>query len=291
MRYFILFFCIYSLGLYAEEKELELPAFHHVVNIKPSDGRKIDKAFELGENGELVCYTCHGLKDIDKTPIDEVDTKAKDFLNGGPYKPLTGFCYRCHDKKSNRRENIHILLDERGDIKEESCKYCHEDVPERDKPLKIDELKLRLPIEQICFGCHLRTPHFNAVEHQNKPKEDKMLEHLKMMRKKKSVFMPLGKDNKVMCVSCHTPHQKGVININKPAGKQVDNDDLEKGVTYVDHPWSAIYRADKKERLTALNQKYQTDYVLDYQRLDKEVLVRLSAKDGQLCLMCHTFKD
>lgn len=272
-----------------ELKKPELPPFHHVVDVKPSKLRKIDKQLKLGDKGELVCSTCHGLKDIDKTPIEEVDLEAKNFLHDGPYKPLTDFCYRCHDKKANTRENIHILLDEKGEIKKKQCEYCHEEVPDRKKKLALKDLKLRLPMNTICYGCHLKAPHFNAVEHQVKPESKEMLEHLKKMRKKHDIYIPLSDQGEVMCISCHTPHQRGVIDINRPAGKQVKNDDLEKGISYQDHPWAKVFEADKAKRLEQLNQKLKTDYKLSYQRIEKEALLRLPAKNGELCLTCHFF--
>ena len=59
-----------------KEKKPELPLFHHVVGVEPSKNRKIDEKLELGDKGELICSTCHGLEDIDKTPVEDVDTDA-----------------------------------------------------------------------------------------------------------------------------------------------------------------------------------------------------------------------
>lgn len=272
-----------------EDEKPELPPFHHVVDVEPSKHRKIDEKLELGDKGELVCSTCHGLEDIDKTPVEDVDTEAEGFLRGGPYKPLTDFCYRCHNEKSNTRENIHILLDDDGEIKKEQCKYCHEEVPDREKKLELKDLKLRMPMETICYGCHLKSPHFNAVEHQVKPESEDMVKHLKKMREKQDIFIPLSEKGEVMCISCHTPHQRGVIDVNKPAGKQVEIDDLEKGITYKDHPWSEVFIADKTVRMDELNQKLKTDYKVGYQRIENEALLRLPAINGELCLSCHDF--
>ncbi|MCK5889256.1 MAG: hypothetical protein KAG19_04880 [Methylococcales bacterium] len=272
-----------------KEEKLELPPFHHVVGVKPSEGREIDEKLKLGDEGELVCTTCHGLKDIDKKKVEDVDSTDKDFLHGGPYRPLTNFCYRCHNEKSNTRENIHILLDEDGEIKKKQCEYCHEEVPDRDAKLEIKDLKLRIPVEKLCFGCHLKDPHFNSVEHQVEPAEEGMIKHLKEMRKKQNIFIPLSEKGEVMCVSCHTPHQRGVIDVNKPAGKQVKIDDLKEGVTYKKHPWGEVFEADKADRMKALNKDFKTDFKVSYQRIEHEALLRLPAKNGELCLSCHTF--
>lgn len=290
MRLIFLLFIIIP-TVFADEEKPELPEFHHIVDVVPTEARDIDEKLELGEKGELVCSTCHGLKDIDKTPVDDVDIEAKEFLHDGPYEPLTDFCYRCHDEKANSRVNIHILLDKQGEIIKQNCEYCHEEVLDRDKELALDELKLRLPMESICYGCHLKDPHFNAVEHQVKPETDEMLTHLKKMREKLQIFIPLSEEGKVMCISCHTPHQRGVIDVNKPAGKQVVNDDLDRGITYQDHPWNTVYQADKQDRLNEINQKTGKNFQLSYQRIEHEALLRLSAKKGELCLSCHDFKD
>lgn len=271
--------------------DIALPPLHHLVGVKPSDAIKVPNKFKLGDEGELICATCHGLKDIDKTPVDKVDTKAADFLVGGHYRNLTGLCYQCHDEKKTQRENIHILLDEQGEIKKKQCTYCHEEVPDRDKKLSVAELKLRLPMQSLCYGCHLKDPHFNAVEHQVKPAQKEMLERIKKHSDELGILVPLSDKQEVICVSCHTPHQYGVIDPEKPAGKQVINDDLAEGVTYKAHPWDQVFTADKADRLAEFNQQHKMNVEFSYQRIVQEALLRLPAKDGQLCLVCHDFKD
>lgn len=269
----------------------ELPPFHHIVGAIPSDAINVPEKFKLGEEGELICATCHGLKDIDKTAVDEVDTDSADFLVGGSYRRITGFCYRCHDEESTQRENIHVMLDEQGEIKKENCTFCHEEVPDREKDLKISEVKLRLPIEQICYGCHLKDPHFNAVEHQVEPAQEEMLKRIEKHSKELNILVPLSDKKEVVCVSCHTPHQYGVIDPEKPAGKQVYIQDLEQGIEYEEHPWDKVFSADKQERLKEFNEHHKMNVEFSYQRIVQEALLRLPAKDGQLCLVCHDFKD
>ncbi len=274
----------------ADEKP-KLPPFHHIVGVKPSKAINVPKELKLGEDDELICATCHGLKDIDKTPVDKVDTSTADFLVGGRYQRLTSFCYRCHDEKKTQRENIHVMLDKQGEIKKENCTFCHEEVPDREKKLKLTELKLRLPIEKVCYGCHLKDPHFNAVEHQVEPAQKEMLERIEKHSKELNIFIPLSDKQEVMCVSCHTPHQYGVIDPEKPAGKQVLIDDLDKGIEYQEHPWDKVFSADKEARLAEFNQRHKMKVQFSYQRITQEALLRLPAKDGQLCLVCHDFED
>ena len=290
-RLFCLFILIsLSPAIQAGDKP-ELPPFHHIVAVKPSKAIAVPEKFKLGEQGELVCATCHGLKDIDKTPVKDVDTASAEFLVGGSYRQLTGFCYRCHDDKKTQRENIHVMLDKQGEIKKKNCTFCHEEVPDRDKELKLAELKLRLPMQQICYGCHLKDPHFNSVEHQVEPAQKEMLERIEKHSKELGILIPLSEKQEVLCVSCHTPHQYGVIDPEKPAGKQVLIDDLEKGIEYQEHPWDKVFAADKDVRLVEFNQQHKMNVQFSYQRIVQEALLRLPAKDGQLCLVCHDFKD
>jgi len=268
-----------------------LPPLHHLVGVKASDAIHIPDTFKLGDEKELICATCHGLKDIDKTPVDEVDTESTDFLVGGGYRKITGFCYRCHEEKNTQRDNIHLMLDENGEIKKKQCEFCHEEVPDREKVKSLKETKLRLPLTTICLGCHLKDPHFNAVEHQVKPAKEEMLKRIEKNSKQQGIIVPLSEENEVVCVSCHSPHQYGVIDPNKPAGKQVKTADLEAGVDYKPHPWNAVVTVDKADRLAEFNQQHDMSVAFSYQRIVQETLIRLPAKDGQLCLVCHDFKD
>ncbi|NOQ69717.1 MAG: hypothetical protein GQ573_06400, partial [Gammaproteobacteria bacterium] len=71
---------------------------------------------------------------------------------------------------------------------------------------------------------------------------------------------------------------------------QVVNHDMDKGLTYKKHTWNKVFIEDKKNRLNKLNQQADKNHALNYQRIEKEILLRLPAKDGKLCLACHEFK-
>ncbi|NOU12566.1 MAG: hypothetical protein HOO92_01175 [Methylococcaceae bacterium] len=267
-----------------------LPDLHHAVDVKLLEAMMPPEDFVLKTGRLLQCKTCHGLEKMDEIPYDKVNKDAPDFLRGGPYPDFEAFCYQCHNKKDNERPNIHVMLEKNGEIKKQNCLYCHEEVNEqREKPRKPADLKLRLPIENVCLGCHLKTPHLNAPEHQEAKPKDEMKKHMKVEAEKHGITLPLSNAGKVMCVSCHSPHPDGVIDGKKnPAGRQVLGD-VEKGVEYVKHSWDQVYQADKQERLTLLEQTTRERVELPYKRIKSEVLLRLPAKNGQLCLSCHEF--
>ncbi len=260
----------------------ELPPLHHPVGISPPLEMQLSNEFLLDKDGLLQCVTCHGIADIADMAFDEVDVKANNFFNGGPYQQLTDLCYRCH-KKSSKRLNIHKMYNV-GKIDKKNCDYCHLEAPEPDEPP--EKLEFRLPKQKLCWGCHLKTPHLNALTHNHKV-SDEMLKIIEKSEQKHKVILPLSIDNQVICITCHTAHEAGVLKNDSASGKQVHGGDVSKGVIYRPHSWDKVYQADKQERIAKLNLNHK----LSYQRLEQEVLLRLSAKNGTLCRACHQFKD
>ncbi len=251
-----------------------LPPLHHVVSVPAP--MQLPPDFVLDKQGLLQCATCHGIKNIAKKPFSKVNRKAKNFLNGGPYKKLTDFCYRCHESKQGL--NIHKMLNNRQRVDKSNCTYCHQKVPKNPS----QHLQFRLPMEKLCWGCHLKTPHLNALTHSRKV-SDEMRRIIVASEKKYQVILPLSQQGRIICVTCHTAHEQGVL--DTPSGRQVADTHLDEGVRYRNSYWNRVYQADKRTRLQG------TGYELRYQKLEKEVLLRLPAKDGTLCRACHRFKD
>ena len=273
----------------ADEKKL--PPLHHVIEVEVPDEMKIPEEFPLSDNGRIICKTCHGIEGIEDLLFDEVDREAEVFHRGGPYRRLTDFCYRCHDKKSYSRPNIHQLLDDKGEYDKKACEQCHVEVPDpKQENIVRSELKFHLPPQKLCYGCHLKTPHLNALNHQVEPDEE-MRKRIGRAEQELGVILPLAGNGNIMCATCHTAHQRGLINPEWPAGRQVADTDLDEGVTYREHAWDEVFQADKRERLEKLSEEGGTKHALAYRRIEKEILLRLPARDGTLCMACHKLDD
>ena len=299
MRRLILVFLLLTIGLTAAvaddkptyRKTKQLPDLHHAVGLLLEEDMKTPRDWPLDDDKRLQCPTCHGQKNMEDKPFDDVDKKAADFLRGGPYDHLEDFCAQCHDPKKHERPNIHLMLKADGNIDEQHCTYCHQEVQEqRNQPHQRDDWKLRLPPEKLCYGCHLKTPHLNALQHQATKPNDRIKKRMKESVEKSGAFLPLSEDGKVMCVTCHSPHPPGVIDpARNPAGKQIQTADVKEGTHYRDSAWNRIVQQDKQRRLDEMKEKTGESLTLTYRRIDKEVLLRQPARNGKLCLSCHDF--
>ena len=291
MKYLLLFALFFSMAisLAIAEEEQAMPAMHHLFDVEPSSAVSIPESFPLNKNKRIDCQTCHGIKDMKQQDYKKIDKQTKNFFREGPYPRLSDFCYRCHDAKKYKRDNIHKMMDGKRKVIKSHCLYCHQEVLKVEDEIKTDEIKLRLPAETICYGCHLNSPHLNAVSHQQEPDEE-MKKRISAYEEKYEIILPLSEQGKIMCITCHSSHPPDVISRKKPAGKQVANSDLDKGIVYQKHPWAGVFNEDKKDRLHKLNVKTGKNYALTYQRIEKEILLRLPAKDGTLCLACHVFE-
>jgi hypothetical protein len=267
---------------------VKLPSMHHVVGVVVSSDMSLPDDFTLGEGGELICDTCHGIADIEDLPPDEVDTEAADFLHAGPYRELTEFCYRCHDKQAIRRNNVHVMRDDSGELDTTGCTYCHRETPDPEAEYEIETMEFQLPKAKLCLGCHLKTPHLNAATHQSRP-PDEIRETMREAQRRHGVRLPLVEEDKVGCITCHTPHQAGVIAATKPGGQQVEDRDIDAGIAWQRTHWSRTFAQDKAARLDELSVDAKTP-LPEYLRVESEILLRLPARDGTLCHACHSFE-
>ncbi len=284
-------------GLVSAQKQ-PLPPLHHPVGITLPQNMQVPDDFPLGKQQELVCDTCHGVENLDQVPQAKVNTRVKNFLRSGPYdgsgKTLLDFCGNCHEsrfkQKNMQRTNVHKMLDKQGKQIKKNCTYCHASVPDPVKDQDWRKLRFQISPEKLCYGCHLKTTHLNAVQHQVKP-SDKVLKQMQRSEQQKQLVLPLDKRGKMMCVTCHSPHQQGVLNAHSKGGKQVAQTSLDQGIQYAKpNFWSRVFAQDKAVRWQQLNEVKGLK-LPEYRPIKQEALLRLPAKDGQLCRACHVFKD
>ena len=167
---------------------------------------------------EAVCIECHyklgsSLEDYLQKMLP--DLPRKEGLITYFVKQPDFSCTTCHvqmcqsnSRKELRRRNPHIQLDFRKNPIEKKCLFCHTAMPDYSHPGR-EDVVMRYDIAHLCSLCH-----FMMSAPKGKPMTEAMVAKKENSEKKFYVSMPLGSSNKVVCASCHNPHQKGV-----PRGK------------------------------------------------------------------------
>jgi len=192
-------------------------SYIHPVDIKPSKKMKakIPPSFPL-KDGKIVCSTCHDIYSQCKE-----NRFNKNSLRGSPYKTRYDVCYRCHDPRGYKMFNPHKQLDKNHKIIKERCLYCHSVKPD-EKYSGSKDIRLRTNIEVLCQRCHnIKGNHSGNVNHLIKPSL-KAIKRMDRMKKKFNIILPLDKEGKLTCATCHNPHEKGVIDESKPSAKGAD---------------------------------------------------------------------
>ena len=182
----------------------------HPVSGRPSPEVTIPSGYPL-RDGDLTCSTCHDIYiQCRDNPVEKVLSKGQGFLRGSPYRNRMDLCFNCHDRSRYPRYNPHLQLEATGAIIETKCLYCHSDVPDVKRSTS-KEVHIIAPYTALCVGCHYRTSKQPLhVRHIRKPTAD-ILKQMQKTQKELHIVLPLDNDGKITCVTCHNPHQKGLI--------------------------------------------------------------------------------
>ncbi len=192
-------------------------SYLHPVDIKLSKEKRERVPEDLPlPDGKITCITCHDLaKQCQKSLVKETS------LRGAPYPKRTDFCYKCHNDKKYAMLDPHNQLDGEGDIVEEKCLYCHLNKPDENHE-RFEDLKLIGNLAVLCQRCHMiKGNHSGNKNHLIKPSE-KGLKRINELKEKFDVIIPLDEEGKMTCVSCHNPHERGVIPAERPGAKGAD---------------------------------------------------------------------
>jgi hypothetical protein len=191
----------------------------HPVGIEPSSRVKIPAGMPL-QNGKLTCETCHDSSLQEKALHSRSAGDANaNFLRGG-FTTRDEFCFRCHLVEQFSKLNAHAQLDENGEVREEICLFCHASRPD----IKILGLAQNFfsadDPNEYCLGCHHQRAYLEA---HPRGKGTHMVVPSSVIQRaidtsvqRIGVELPLFK-GKIICATCHNPHQEGVIQIDAAA--------------------------------------------------------------------------
>ena len=195
------------------------PGYCHPLDAQPTSGRplKAPADFPL-RDGKLTCNTCHDVyRQCVKRRFDRYT------LRGAPYRRKTNFCYRCHNKKQYRALNAHLQIRADGSLETRMCLYCHKTKPD-EKTATYENVTFIGDTRALCRRCHpVGGNHPGNFDHMAAPPSAKALNHMAVMKKKFGIILPLARDGKMTCVTCHNPHTKGVIAAAKPSANGADS--------------------------------------------------------------------
>ena len=203
----------------------------------PTGSVKLPEHWPVAD-GRLGCLTCHDLTPTSGHHGQPRDQNADrplenpNFLRGTAAGPRLAFCGQCHVANAGQtRFNPHRMLSADGKIQEQACLFCHTSpfapgrLSERtgDAALKRDAISL-------CIGCHTQHVDFFEPGHIGVTATPEIVARMAAadrqppgqpvpraeierasQRRERPVRMPLGRDNIVVCSTCHNPHQAGVF--------------------------------------------------------------------------------
>lgn len=189
---------------------------------------KIPEGFPL-KNNKINCLTCHDRKFEcgERKTKESIAEKNPKYLLGGPYTERSDICFKCHIKSEISKINPHKMLDDKGSIIPETCKYCHSLPP--DKIIEGSEnVGLIGNASFLCIMCHLDRDHpgtqkdGTGAKHLVKIRSTKeevvdgkivtvINKNLKPIKDIPVDLLPLDSKGAITCSTCHQVHPKGII--------------------------------------------------------------------------------
>ncbi len=213
----------------------------HVVDIAPSPtlARKIPSDLPLA-GGVLTCLSCHDVAQNCRSRQQPVPS-GQALLRGGRTPDPLLFCFRCHAQERYRPFNPHDQL-EAGKPKTDTCLWCHADVPAVDSQSREGaSFGLRAKAAALCRNCHVVAQSHPVAGHMDATPSADMVQYMSAYEMKSKMRLPFGQlleiaratrrtprstpldeAGRITCVSCHNPHEKGLLPDGNPRAVGAD---------------------------------------------------------------------
>lgn len=123
--------------------------------------------------------------------------------------------------------NPHEQINDEGDILWGTCVICHTNTPDVKTERTIKDVSLRLGEDptELCGRCHGFKPHPAGEETSSEVRMSGFIvpnhlvvpskivaTNMRFAQKERQMMLPLDpKTGKVICSTCHNPHEKGVL--------------------------------------------------------------------------------
>lgn len=197
------------------------PGYCHPIEISGKEGKILNLPADFPvKNGKSTCNTCHDIyKQCQKRLFD------RNMLRGEPYPRKTDFCYKCHDRKNYKELDVHHQINTDGKMIINLCLYCHEKKPD-EKTATYKEITFIGDLTALCQRCHqIRGNHPANFDHIGVTPSATGVNRMEAMKVKFDIILPLTKDGKMTCITCHNPHEKGTIPADNPSAKGAGSKD------------------------------------------------------------------
>ena len=149
-------------------------------------------------------------------------SKAAITTDTKPYVPQKNVCSRCHKKNGYRIFDPHVQLNPSGSVMKEKCLYCHKSKPDVNMA-SFEDVELIDDLKFICQRCHGSfTKHPAGISHFVQPSKI-IFRRMIDMQIAYNIILPLDYEGKLTCITCHNPHEKGVIPDYRASAKGAGN--------------------------------------------------------------------
>lgn len=192
-------------------------------------GEVVNPGWPAPDN-QLSCVTCHDFGPGHARGGPRPDRNAwmlRSYTGGS----LTEWCAKCHEASpAHKPFNPHVMLGPKGEVNARNCLLCHRVSEGVDRQVRLGKPDLVADELSLCVRCHTRHVDYFTPGHIGAPvpprikaymlaREDAGMEaavsaeqiEAKMGSPRETKLLPLGLNDRVVCSTCHNPHQAGLF--------------------------------------------------------------------------------